>query len=385
MTSFDFITSKEFRESLETDYNEMRSCVEAQAWKSVQVLAGSIVEALLIDYLSSTKNPDRKNSKDPLKLDLAEAIAICREEKVLSERAADLCSVVKSYRNLIHPGRMLRLNEQAPNIGSATVAQALIDMITDDLAKILRASVGLTSEQILSKIERDANSLTILRHLLAEVLEPQKERLLLELIPSAHQKACGGAASSPFGDEDEFIDLANRFESAYRIILETVSTDTRKRIASEFVRVLREEDGGRVLEYGNAFFRPTDLAFLNTHNIAMVREHLIGNAPTSHNRTTANRIRGIAPYLEESQIAKWLDPFVRAVVSTNINDSIRQAVRSILIDDVALTATPDKLFPVICNRLQMLSERFLSNSENDKAAVIQEIKTEIEDWRMIQF
>ncbi len=384
MTSFDFITSKDFRESLEADYNEMRSCVEAQAWKSVQVLAGSIVEALLIDYLSSTKNPDRKNNKDPLKLDLAEAIAICREEKVLSERAADLCSVVKSYRNLIHPGRMLRLNEQAPNIGSATVAQALIDMITDDLVKTLRASVGLTSEQILSKIERDANSLTILRHLLAEVLEPQKERLLLELIPSAHQKACDAAAAVPFGEE-EFTDLANRFESAYRIILDTVSTDTRKRVASEFVRVLKEEDGGRVLEYGNAFFRPTDLVYLSSPNIAMVREHIIGNAPTYHNRATANRIKGLAPHLDESQIAKWLDPFVRAIVSANINDSIRQAVRTILIDDVAQTATPDTLFPVICNRLQMLSERFLSNSENDKAEVIQEIKTEIEDWRMIQF
>ncbi|MEQ1555985.1 MAG: hypothetical protein ABL915_04215, partial [Gallionella sp.] len=119
--------------------------------------------------------------------------------------------------------------------------------------------------------------------------------------------------------------------------------------------------------------------------IAMVREHIIGNAPTYHNRATANRIKGLAPHLDESQIAKWLDPFVRAIVSANINDSIRQAVRTILIDDVAQTATPDTLFPVICNRLQMLSERFLSNSENDKAEVIQEIKTEIEDWRMIQF
>ena len=120
MTNFDFITSKEFRESLESDYNEMRSCVEAQAWKSVQVLAGSIVESLLIDYLSSTPNANR-SKKDPLKLDLSEAITICREEKVLSERASDLCSVVRSYRNLIHPGRMVRLEEPAPNMGSATV------------------------------------------------------------------------------------------------------------------------------------------------------------------------------------------------------------------------------------------------------------------------
>ncbi|MDP1995572.1 MAG: hypothetical protein Q8J90_00080 [Gallionella sp.] len=379
MTNFDFITSKEFRESLESDYNEMRSCVEADAWKSVQVLAGSIVESLLIDYLSSTQNPNR-TKKDPLKLDLAEAISICREEKVLSERASDLCSVVKSYRNLIHPGRMVRLEEQAPNMGSATVAQALIDMITDDLAKVLRASVGLTSEQILSKIERDANSLTILKHLLAEVSEPQRERLLLELIPSAHQNASVSAAAAPFGEEDEYIDLAKRLESAYRIILETVSTETRKRVALEFVRVLRVEDGERVLQYGSAFFRPIDLEFLSAPNIAMVREHLIGNAPSFHNRVTANRLKGIAPYLEESHVTKWLDPFVRALVSTTLKDPIKQSVRACLMDEVLKTS--DQLYSVISNRLQVWIDHFTNNSENDKSAIIQELKTEIEDWRI---
>src|SRR5438034_1233810 len=111
MATFDYITSKDFRESLESDYGEMRRCFEASSWKSTQVLAGSIVEALLADYLCSTTNANRP-AKDPLKLDLGEAIAICLTENVLIQRTADLCSAVKSYRNLIHPGRMIRLGEQ---------------------------------------------------------------------------------------------------------------------------------------------------------------------------------------------------------------------------------------------------------------------------------
>lgn len=379
MTNFDFITSKEFRQSLESDYSEMRSCVDAKAWKSVQVLAGSIVESLLIDYLSSTQNPNRIK-KDPFKLDLAEAISICREEKVLSERASDLCSVVKSYRNLIHPGRMVRLNEQAPNMGSATVALALIDMITDDLAKILRASVGLTSEQILSKIERDANSLTILKHLLAEVSEPQRERLLLELIPSAHQNASDAAATAQFGDEVDFFDLAKRFDSAYRIILETVSPEIRKRVALEFVRVLREEDGERVLQYGKAFFSAADLEFLSPQNIAMVREHLLGNAPSVHNIITANRLKGIAPYLEESDVTKWLDPFVRALVSNTLKELTKQGVHDLLLEE-SMKAS-DQLYSVISNRLQVWSEYSTNNSENGKSVVIQALKAEIDYWRI---
>lgn len=353
----------------------MRSCIEAKAWKSVQVLAGSIVESLLIDYLSSTQNPNRPK-KDALKFDLSEAISICRDEKVLSERAADLCSVVRSYRNLIHPGRMVRLNEPAPNAGSATVALALIDMITDDLARILPASVGLTSEQILSKISRDANSLNILKHLLAEVSEPRRERLLLELIPSEHQRALAAAAAAPFEDEEEFAELAQRLESAYRIILETVSADCRKRVASEFVRVLREEDGARVMEYGKAFFRPSDLEFLNAQNAAMVREHLIGNAPSVHNRMTAKLLKGIAPFLDESDIPKWLDPFVRALVSTTMKDVVKEGVHEYLMDEVQKASIDIDL--AISSRLDVWIEHFNKNSENSKSATILEIKNEVD-------
>src|SRR5438477_9425008 len=124
MSSFDFITAPEFRQSLESDYSEMLECVKAHAWKSAQVMAGSIVEALLIDYLIA-KGTGQGTAKDPLKMDLAEAIPVCKADKALSDRSADLSSVVRSYRNLIHPGRMVRLLEEPPNESSANIAVAL--------------------------------------------------------------------------------------------------------------------------------------------------------------------------------------------------------------------------------------------------------------------
>lgn len=377
MSNFDYITAKEFRESLEADYTEMKNCVGVGAWKSVQVLAGSIVESLLIDYLSSTKNPTR-TKKDPLKLDLSEAITICRDEDVLTDRTADLCSVVKSYRNLIHPGRMVRLGEPSPNTGSATVALALIDMITDDLAKVLRASVGLTAEQILSKLQRDSNSLSILKHLLAEVTEHQKERLLIELIPIAHQQAkASSAAQPPFSFDNEDDDLAKLLESAYRIILETVSPETRKRVALEFVRVLREEDGKRVLEYGNAFFSPYDLEFLNAQNVAMVREHLIANAPSSHEIASAERLRGIGTYLDTSNVMKWLDPFVRTLASSKKNEDVKERVRSLLINETFRTTKG--VDEAISKRLTVWINHFKQNEEKDKSEKINQLKKDIED------
>ena len=329
MPSFDYITAKEFRESLEADHLEMRRCADAQAWKSVQVLAGSMVESLLIDYLASTTNPTR-SSKDPLKMDLGEAIAICRSEAVLSDRTADLCSVIRSYRNLIHPGRMVRLGEQPPDQGSSAIAMALVDIIAEELARVRRAAVGLTAEQILSKVLRDANSLTILKHLLQEVTEQQRERLLRELIPSAHQKASGS--------QEPFDDSAERLESAYRAILESVTPDVRKRVASEFVRVLREEDGEHVLRYGAAFFRPSDLKFVPLQHQAMVREHLLGRVSYVHTLSTLELIEGIGEYLQPTDVVDWLDPFIRTLVSTTVKDNVKQRARLRLFEDATLTS-----------------------------------------------
>lgn len=379
MSNFDYISAKEFRESLEADYTELKNCVEAQAWKSVQVLAGSIVESLLIDYLASTPSSTRPK-KDPLKFDLAEAITICRDEQVLSDRTADLCSVIKSYRNLIHPGRMIRLGEQAPNKGSATIALALIEMITDDLAKILRASVGLTAEQILSKIQRDANSLNILQHLLAEVSESQRERLLIEHIPLAYSKAITSATPNLFF-EDAFAKEAKLLESAYRITLETMPPESRKRIALEFVRILREEDGKSVLNYGKAFFRASDLKFLSKPNISMVCEHLIGNSPGSHNAESIKNLGGISKYLEPSQVLKWIDPIMRTLVSSSIKENIKEDVRDYLIAE-ATNTTASLVDKAISKRLEEWIKHFKDNGEKDSEAIVQRLKKDIDDLQI---
>ncbi len=51
MLSFDFISGEDFRISLENDYKELNDAMQVEAWKAVHVLAGSIIEAVLVDYL----------------------------------------------------------------------------------------------------------------------------------------------------------------------------------------------------------------------------------------------------------------------------------------------------------------------------------------------
>lgn len=315
MPSFDFITNKEFRQSLDADFKEMQSCVEIGSWKCAQVIAGSVVEALLIDSLLALPNPAR-TGKAPLSMDLAEAIAICKNEKILSDRTADLCSVIRSYRNLIHPGRLVRLAESAPERGSANIALSLVEIIAEELGRIRIEKVGIRAEQILSKLERDVNSLSILKHLVVEANEQQRERLLLEVIPQAHARHFN---PDPFQN-----DVCDRLEAAYRLTLDTVSTAVKHRVAAEYVRVLREEDGDYVSRYALAFFRAQQLEYVNEPFRAMVREHLLASAATMHSFRSVRLNIGIHEFLVPDDASKWLDPIVRTLISTDKKDSFVQ-------------------------------------------------------------
>jgi len=320
MTRFDFITHVEFRQALESDYREMKRCFETSSWKSVQVLAGSIVEALLIDYLVATKA--KRAGKDPLRMDLAEAVGICKQERVLSERTADLSSVIRSYRNLIHPGRVVRLNEAPPSEASAQIAISLVEMIIDEVAQIRRDTFGLTAEQIVSKIERDPHSMSILKHLLADTNEQQLRRLLLEVLPLRYFDLLANDG----GDYEEF-EVRDRLEDSFRIALRTAGEQIQEAVASEFVRVLREEDGQRVTEYSEAFFRGDDISEVPEAQQAMVKEHLLARMSPTFQYRTLMMIKGIEDHLTPAEVRHWIDPIVRVLASDATSSEMKTATR----------------------------------------------------------
>src|SRR5690349_1691471 len=116
MASFDFISDEKFRISLESDLGELEACMSCKAWKAVHVLAGSIIETILIDYLLEIDYEKRKNRK-LANLSLYEIIEICRGDNVLSKKSADLSHAIREYRNLIHPEKARRLGETADENG----------------------------------------------------------------------------------------------------------------------------------------------------------------------------------------------------------------------------------------------------------------------------
>ncbi|MFH0992145.1 MAG: hypothetical protein V1799_19255 [bacterium] len=375
MARFDFIRIPEFRDSLEHDYTELTTCRDSQACKSTLVLAGSIVEALLIDYLTDSPS-DILRGKDPLRLDLVESITLCRNNNIISQRTADLCSVIRSYRNLIHPARQLRLNEQAPTKQSADIAVALVDLIVDEIALVRKGAFGLTAEQVSSKLVNDRNSIPLLPHLIHEVHEAELERLLLDILPTTYSNLVGV-------ESEDFIDELIRLEKAFRIIFNVVSKLVRVKVANRFVHILKNSAGSEVDSYADAFFIPSDLAFLQDKDIPIVKEYYHSRRPSIHNPETAKSYSLLTPFLGKNDITDWLDPFLRAITSTKSSESDRSAVKNEL--TVAQFNLSEEAVVRVDKRLEEWISFYREKNDTERTDVMTTLLNELQSVRDLPF
>jgi hypothetical protein len=359
-TKFDFISDEQFRDGLVADYAEMCSCIAASAHKSVHVLAGSIVEAILADYLVAS-GYQKRSSKDPLKMQFADIIAACRAEGILSERASDLSSVVRSYRNLIHPGRVVRLNERV-DANSASIAKALVDMIIEEVVAGRKEKYGFTAEQIVSKIERDPSSISILMHLLKDTKEVEREKLLTTILPKRYFETLDDVAFGP------------RYEACFRETFASLSDERKARVARRMVAIIKEEDEQHVLNYETAFFKAADMKYLQQSEIPIVKEHLLSRIERQPSQDLIGTLEGIGPYLSSREALSLVDTLIRCIGYGK--DILLRTAAQFRIGKLYWEIR-DQDQKKIDERLDSWIRRFEEKSP-EKASVIKEIKDYIE-------
>ena len=177
---FDFITDENFRSILIRDFEELDACLETKSAKSVLILSGSIIEAVLIDYFSNFPPADTSPNKI-LTFDLASLIELAHEKKLLSSSTKDLSTVVRNYRNLIHPGREVRKNETF-NYDTAIVARSLVNIIIKEIRENYISHIGYKAEDIISKLENDSISQPIFEKIVNKIHKNEKIKLYNLLI-----------------------------------------------------------------------------------------------------------------------------------------------------------------------------------------------------------
>ena len=124
LRTFSFINDKDLLVIIERDYFELKTILfPSGAWKSVVIMAGSILEAVLYDVLtqapsvlskatSSTKAPKGKDiTKGEWKL--ASLIEVATEIGILPlDRANTIDQVLRDYRNFVHPKKEIKAAHQ---------------------------------------------------------------------------------------------------------------------------------------------------------------------------------------------------------------------------------------------------------------------------------
>jgi hypothetical protein len=139
-TGLQFVGDVAFRETLRTDISSADSALMNHEYKAATVLAGSVVEALLLWALdahgvSKVRATAKGIPSAPLNIwalgDMIKAAHAC---KLIADDTKTQAELAQNFRNLIHPGRQLRLQD-ACDRGTALGALAAIERITADLAK----------------------------------------------------------------------------------------------------------------------------------------------------------------------------------------------------------------------------------------------------------
>jgi hypothetical protein len=144
-----FISDAELQDSLRIDIGAINRALSNSEWKSATVLAGSVIEALLLwavqrrqpTELTAAINaliPSGLLSRQPdsnlESWDLHEYTEVSARLGIIKKDTADQVRLARRFRNLIHPGRAIRLAQKCDR-ATALSAVAGVEHVVRDLAQ----------------------------------------------------------------------------------------------------------------------------------------------------------------------------------------------------------------------------------------------------------
>lgn len=143
---FSYVNDDELRNIIKRDYYELSTILLPDgAWKSLVIMAGSILEAILFDVLngpkfSSAAYSSSKSKKSRLKsgrCGLSELISVAEDINVLPEkRVKSIDQVLRDYRNFVHPNKEIR-SEHPCSEAEAYMAKGSLDGVCNHLETIV--------------------------------------------------------------------------------------------------------------------------------------------------------------------------------------------------------------------------------------------------------
>jgi hypothetical protein len=141
-----FVTDPQLRTDLHRDLGEVNRALQNGEWKGATVLAGSVVEALLLWALQNKKTGAEIQAaaaglgktidltKRPLeRWDLYELIEYAEATGLISASTRAAADQGRDFRNLIHPGKAQRLAQKC-NRATALLGVGAVEAVVEDLS-----------------------------------------------------------------------------------------------------------------------------------------------------------------------------------------------------------------------------------------------------------
>jgi hypothetical protein len=147
---FKFIPDEEVRRELSTDLAQVEQAISGREWKAGTVLGGALIEAMLLwalqqkpkDQLRSALIAVAGNSgvtpmdqgREVEEWHLGTYNAVACHLGVISKSTGSLVETAKDFRNLIHPGRVLRTGSGCTH-GTAHACLAAVYRVVEELER----------------------------------------------------------------------------------------------------------------------------------------------------------------------------------------------------------------------------------------------------------
>ncbi len=138
-TGLGFVPDADLREVLRTDISTATSALANHEYKGATVLAGAVVEALLLWGLEQIGEANVRKvfqPKEKRTLEwwaLGDFIGAAHACKLISDATKKQAELAQDFRNLIHPGRARRLDSRC-TLGTAYCALAAVDAVCVEFA-----------------------------------------------------------------------------------------------------------------------------------------------------------------------------------------------------------------------------------------------------------
>lgn len=135
---FAFIRDAGIRKIVERDYDEIQRAYICKCWKSVIILCGGAIEAILADLLICHDREAKQaklapNKPDISHWDLSELINVAVELKLVTQGVEKLSHPIREYRNLVHPGNEIR-NQLRFDAEEARISLEVLNILYRDLS-----------------------------------------------------------------------------------------------------------------------------------------------------------------------------------------------------------------------------------------------------------